>query len=70
MEIIYPCLNLVITFNLLFIILHRILLLECTPLIIVQIMKLIYMYMRYPIIKLQDRYRQFMFTITEVSEQK
>lgn len=70
MEIIYPCLNLVITFNLLFIILHRILLLERTPLIIVQIMKLIYMYMRYPIIKLQDRYRQFMFTITEVSEQK
>lgn len=42
--------------NLLFIILHRILLLECTPLIIVQIMELIYMYMRYPIIKLQDRY--------------
>lgn len=67
MEIIYPCLNLVITFNLLFIILHRILLLERTPLIIVQIMKLIYMYMRYPIIKLQDR---FMFTITEASEQK
>lgn len=72
MEIIYPCLNLVITFNLLFIILHRILLLECTPLIIVhvQIVKLIYMYTRYPIIKLQDRYGQFIFTITEVSEQK
>lgn len=70
MEIIYPCLNLVITFNLLFIILHLILLLECTPLIIVQIMKLIYMYTRYPIIKLQDRYEEFMFTITEASEQK
>lgn len=70
MENIYPCLNLVITFNLLFIILHRILLLERTPLIIVQIMKLIYMYMRYPIIKLQDRYEEFMFTITEASEQK
>lgn len=70
MEIIYPCLNLIITYNLLFIILHRILLLERTPLIIVQIMKLIYMYMRYPIIKLQDRYEEFMFTITEASEQK
>lgn len=70
MEIIHHCLNLVITFNLLLIILHLILLLDCTPLNIVQIVKLIYMYMRYPIIKLQDRYEQFLFTITEVSEQK
>lgn len=70
MEIIHHCLNLVITFNLLLIILHLILLLDCTSLNIVQIVKLIYMYMRYPIIKLQDRYEQFLFTITEVSEQK
>lgn len=70
MEIIHDCLNLVITFNLLLIILHLILLLDWTPLNIVQIVKLIYMYMRYPIIKLQDRYEQFLFTITEVSEQK
>lgn len=70
MEIIHHCLNLVITFNLLLIILHLILLLDCTPLNIVQIVKLIYMYMRNPIIKLQDRYEQFLFTITEVSEQK
>lgn len=70
MEIIHHCLNLVKTFNLLLIILHLILLLDCTPLNIVQIVKLIYMYMRYPIIKLQDRYEQFLFTITEVSEQK
>lgn len=70
MEIIHHCLNLVITFNLLLIILHLILLLDCTPSNIVQIVKLIYMYMRYPIIKLQDRYEQFLFTITEVSEQK
>lgn len=70
MEIIHHCLNLVITFNLLLIILHLILLLDCTPLNIVQIVKLIYMYMRYPIIKLQDRYEQFLFTITEVSERK
>lgn len=70
MEIINHCLNLVITFNLLLIILHLILLLDCTSLNIVQIVKLIYMYMRYPIIKLQGRYEQFLFTITEVSEQK
>lgn len=70
MEIIHHCLNLFITFNLLLIILHLILLLDCTPLNIVQIVKLIYMYMRYLIIKLQDRYEQFLFTITEVSEQK
>lgn len=42
MEIIHHCLNLVITFNLLLIILHLILLLDCTPLNIVQIVKLIY----------------------------